>query len=226
MNFHVMTLFPEMILSAMNHSIIKRGQEAGLVNLNCVDIRDFSGNKHRQVDDYPYGGGVGMVMKPQPIYDAYLFIKKNLQTDAPVIFMSPQGKPFTQSRAVQLSALDEIVILCGHYEGIDQRIIDEIVTEEISIGDYVLTGGELAAMVVIDAVSRLIPGVLSKPEATQDESFSTNLLEYPQYTRPPEFLNRKVPDILLTGHHENINKWRAEQAYLITQQKRPDLLET
>ncbi len=224
MDFHILTLFPEMIDTGLDHSIIKRGRDSGIININCVNIRDFSGNKHGQVDDYPYGGGVGMVMKPQPIYDAYMSVKAGLKTDAPVIYMSPQGKTFDQQCARELAELPEAVILCGHYEGVDQRVLDEIVTHEISIGDYVLTGGELAAMVVIDAVARLIPGVLSKSEATQEESFTENLLEYPQYTRPPVFLDRPVPEILLSGHHENIKKWRDRQSYITTKQKRPDLL--
>ena len=193
MNFHVLTLFPQMIDDALSHSIIGRARKDGKININAVDIRDFSKNKQRHVDDYPYGGGAGMVMQAQPVYDAF----KSLGTKegTRVIFMTPQGKPFNQRIAEELSKEEEIVILCGHYEGVDERVIEEIVTDEISMGDFVLTGGELAAMAVIDAVSRLKSGVLGKDESFMDESFSDGLLEYPQYTRPPEFMGKKVPDV-------------------------------
>ncbi len=224
MKFYVLTLFPDMIRDGLSHSIIKRACDEGIISIEAVDIRDFSKDKHRHVDDYPYGGGVGMVMQPQPVYDAYMSIKPKLSEDCPVIYMTPQGKTFKQEKAKSLSELQDMVILCGHYEGIDERVIEEIVTDEISIGDFVLTGGELAAMTVIDAVSRLIPGVLNKEESFMDESFSDNLLEYPQYTRPPVFMGRNVPDVLLSGHHKNIEKWRREKSVERTREKRPDLL--
>lgn len=225
MKFYVLTLFPDMINDGLSHSIIKRAQDEGIISIETIDIRDFAKNKHRHVDDYPYGGGAGMVMQAQPIYDAYMSIKPKLSENCPVIYMTPQGKTFKQEKARSLSELEDMVILCGHYEGVDERVIEEIVTDEISIGDFVLTGGELAAMTVIDAVARLIPGVLNKEESFMDESFSDNLLEYPQYTRPAEFMGRKVPDILLSGHHKNIEKWRREQALERTKRKRPDLLD-
>lgn len=225
MKFYVLTLFPDMINDGLSHSIIKRAHDEGIISIETIDIRDFAKNKHRHVDDYPYGGGAGMVMQAQPIYDAYMSIKPKLSENCPVIYMTPQGKTFKQEKARSLSKLEDMVILCGHYEGVDERVIEEIVTDEISIGDFVLTGGELAAMTVIDAVARLIPGVLNKEESFMDESFSENLLEYPQYTRPAEFMGRKVPDILLSGHHKNIEKWRREQALERTKRKRPDLLD-
>lgn len=224
MKFYVLTLFPDMIKDGLSHSIIKRAQDDGIISIETIDIRNFAKNKHRHVDDYPYGGGAGMVMQAQPIYDAYMSIKPKLSQNCPVIYMTPQGKTFKQEKARSLSELEDMVILCGHYEGVDERVIEEIVTDEISIGDFVLTGGELAAMTVIDSVARLIPGVLNKEESFMDESFSENLLEYPQYTRPPEFMGRKVPEILLSGHHKNIEKWRREQALERTKRKRPDLL--
>ena len=223
MDFHVLTLFPEMVLDGLNHSIIKRAITNNLININCINIRDYSGNKHNKVDDYPYGGGIGLVMTPQPIYNAYMSIKDKLHEDTPVIYLSPKGKTFSQEKAKELSLKKSVILLCGHYEGIDQRIIDEIVTEEISIGDYILTGGELGAMVVIDAAARLVTGVLTE-EATTNESFNNNLLEYPHYTRPYEFMGRKVPDVLVGGHHANIEKFRLEKSLEITKDRRPDLL--
>ena len=225
MKFYVLTLFPEMVLDGLKHSIIKRACDEGKISIEAINIRDFSKNKHNHIDDYPYGGGAGMVMQAQPIYDAYMSIKDKLSPNCPVIYMTPQGKTFKQEKAKSLAKLEDMVILCGHYEGVDERVIEEIVTDEISIGDFVLTGGELAAMTIIDAVSRLIPGVLNKEASFEDESFSDNLLEYPQYTRPYEFLGRKVPDVLLSGHHKNIEKWRKEQSILRTKLKRPDLIE-
>lgn len=225
MKFYILTLFPDMIKDGLSHSIIKRACNEGTISIETIDIRDFSNNKHRHIDDYPYGGGAGMVMQPQPIYDAYMSIKPKLSENCPVVYMTPQGKTFNQEKAKNLSKLEDMVILCGHYEGVDERVIEEIVTDEISIGDFVLTGGELAAMTVIDAVARLIPGVLNKEESFQEESFSGNLLEYPQYTRPPEFMGRKVPAVLLSGHHQNIEKWRKEKSLERTKAKRPDLLE-
>lgn len=226
-SFYVLTLFPEMIDAALSHSIIGRAVKEGIIDVEAVNIRDFSKDKHRHVDDYPYGGGAGMVMQPQPIYDAYKSIeeKAGKLEKARVIYMSPQGKRFDQKMAEELSKEDSIILLCGHYEGVDERIIEEIVTDEISIGDFVLTGGELAAAAIIDAVSRLVPGVLNKEESYEVESFSDGLLEYPQYTRPPVFMGREVPEVLLSGHHANIDKWRREQSIIRTYQKRPDMLD-
>ena len=209
------------MFNVLNESIIGRAIEQNKVEINTVNIRDFAENKHNRVDDYPYGGGAGMVMQAPPIYRAYKSL--NVDKKVPVIYMSPQGKPFTQKIAKKLSQYDEIIILCGHYEGIDERIIEEIVTDEVSIGDYVLTGGELPAMVIIDTVSRLVDDVIAK-ESIEEESFSNNLLEYPQYTRPEEFNGKRVPDVLLSGHHANIKKWREEEALKRTKLKRPDLL--
>lgn len=220
MKFNVLTLFPEMF-SSLNESIIGRGKEKGLIDINLVNIRDFSKNKHKKVDDTPYGGGAGMVMEPTVVYDAYCSIK---ELNAKVIYMSPQGKTLNQQIVQDLAKEDNIILLCGHYEGIDQRVIDEIVDEEISIGDYVLTGGELPAMVLIDSVSRYIKGVL-KEDSIQEESFTNGLLEYPQYTRPEVFLGKKVPEVLLSGHHENIKRWRRSQSIINTYLKRPDLLQ-
>ena len=220
MQFDVLTLFPEMF-EVLNESIIGKAQEKGLININLINIRDFSKDKHKKVDDTPYGGGAGMVMMPDVVYGAY----KSIKTDnAKVIYMSPQGKKLDQKKVEELSKQKHLILLCGHYEGIDQRVIDKIVDEEISIGDYVLTGGELPAMVLIDSVSRYIDGVL-KEDSTKEESFSQGLLEYPQYTRPEVFEDERVPEILLTGHHQNIEKWRREQSLKITFNKRPDLLE-
>ena len=226
MNFTVLTLFPEMIHGAANHSIFKRGLDQGLLHLNCINIRDFSANKHNQVDDYPYGGGFGMVMKAQPVYDAYRHAITTLETSKPprVIFLTPAGRRLTQSVVSELAHEEHLLLLCGHYEGIDERVIEEIVTDEISVGDYVLTGGELPALILMDAVSRLIPGVLGKHGSFADESFSNSMLEYPQYTRPSEALGRHVPGILLSGDHGAIEKWRREQSYRRTKTRRPDLL--
>ena len=219
MNFHVLTLFPEVFFAA-SHSMIKRAWDDGKISINPINIRDFAINERRQTDGYPFGGGPGMVMMPQPIYDAFNSLScKN----ARVLYMTPQGRIFNQAMAAELAAGPDIVLICGHYEGVDQRVIDEIVTDEISLGDFVLTGGEIAAMAVIDAVGRLVPGVI-KEESLQDESFSGGLLEYPQYTRPRELLGRMVPEVLLSGHHGEIEKWRREQAIIATGRKRPDLL--
>ena len=219
MKFNVLTLFPEMF-SALDESIIGRGKEKGLIDINLINIRDFSKNKHKKVDDTPYGGGAGMVMEPTVVYDAYCSVK---EPNVKVIYMSPQGKTLNQQMVQDLAKEENIILLCGHYEGIDQRVIDEIVDEEISIGDYVLTGGELPAMVLIDSVSRYVEGVL-KEDSVQEESFTDGLLEYPQYTRPEVFLGKRVPEVLLSGHHVNIAKWRKEQQIKATKQKRPDLL--
>ena len=219
MKFDVLTLFPEMF-EIMKQSIFGKAMEKGIITLQTVNIRDFSKDKHKKVDDTPYGGGAGMVMMPDVVYDAYQSVASK---DAKVIYMSPQGKPLNQKKVEELAKQDHLIILCGHYEGIDQRVLDKIVDEEISIGDYVLTGGEIPAMVLMDRVSRYVEGVL-KEHSVKEESFSNGLLEYPQYTRPEIFQGEKVPEILLTGHHGNIEKWRQEQAFKITKQKRPDLL--
>lgn len=221
MKFDVLTLFPDMF-SSLGESIIGRARENKLIEINLINIRDFSKDKHKKVDDTPYGGGAGMVIRPDVVYDAYNSIKNK---DAKVIYMSPKGKVLNQEKVRQLSNQKHLIIICGHYEGIDQRVLDEIVDEEISIGDYVLTGGELPAMVLIDSVSRYVKGVLND-ESTSEESFSNNLLlEYPQYTRPEEFRGKKVPEVLISGHHENIKKWREEKSIEITRNNRPDLLE-
>ena len=219
MKFNVLTLFPEMFKS-LNESIIGKAKEKGLIEINLINIRDFSKDKHKKVDDTPYGGGAGMVMKPDVVYDAYSSVKDD---EAKVIYLSPQGKVLNQDKVKELSQENHLILLCGHYEGIDQRVLDEIVDEEISIGDYVLTGGELPAMVLIDSVSRYVEGVLSE-DSTKEESFSSNLLEYPQYTRPEEFRGKKVPEVLISGHHENIKKWREQKSLEVTKIKRPDLL--
>lgn len=223
-HFYVLTLFPEMIQETLSHSILGRAQRDGFISVEAINIRDYSNNKHLQVDDYPYGGGAGMVMQPQPIFDAYQSILPKA-AKARVLYMTPQGRPFTQRMAEELAQEESLIFLCGHYEGVDERVIEEIVTDEISLGDFVLTGGELAAITMIDAVSRLMPGVLGKEASFEDESFSRGLLEYPQYTRPPTFRDKEVPKVLLSGHHGNIEKWRREQALIRTAQKRPDLLE-
>ena len=220
MKFDVLTLFPEMF-EALNESIIGRAKEKGLIEINLINIRDFSKDKHKKVDDTPYGGGAGMVIRPDVVYDAYSSV--NDRENAKVIHLSPQGKVLNQEKVKELSNENHLILLCGHYEGIDQRVLDEIVDVEISVGDYVLTGGELPAMVVIDSVSRYVKGVLNN-ESIKEESFSNNLLEYPQYTRPEEFRGRKVPEVLISGHHENIKKWRDEKSLEITKIKRPDLL--
>lgn len=219
MRFDVLTLFPEMF-DVLDKSIIGRAKEKELINVNLINIRDFSKNKHKKVDDTPYGGGAGMVMMPDVVYDAYKSVKDE---NSKVIYMTPQGKKLDQQKVEELAKQEHLILLCGHYEGIDQRVLDTIVDEEISIGDYVLTGGELPAMVLIDSVSRYVEGVL-KEGSTKEESFSEGLLEYPQYTRPEVFEGIKVPEVLLSGHHENIDKWRREQSLKITKIKRPDLL--
>ena len=220
MRFDVLTLFPEMF-DVLNESVIGRAKEKGLININLINIRDFSKDKHKKVDDTPYGGGAGMVMQPDVVYDAYKSVEDE---NAKVIYMSPQGKKLDQKKVEELSKQEHLILLCGHYEGIDQRVLDKIVDEEISIGDYVLTGGELPALVLIDSVSRYVEGVL-KDDSTREESFSLGLLEYPQYTRPEIFEGQQVPEVLLSGHHKNIDKWRRKQSLKITLNKRPDLLE-
>ena len=220
MRFDVLTLFPEMF-EVLNQSIIGRAKEKGLINVNLINIRDFSNNKHKKVDDTPYGGGAGMVMQPDVVHDAYKSVKDE---KAKVIYMSPQGKKLDQKKVEELSKQEHLILLCGHYEGIDQRVLDKIVDEEISIGDYVLTGGEIPAMVLIDSVSRYVEGVLNE-DSTKEESFSQGLLEYPQYTRPEIFEGQQVPEVLRSGNHQMIDKWRREQSLKKTLEKRPDLLE-
>lgn len=226
MRIDVLTLFPEMFAPLLSTSIMGRAIAKGLLELNLYNIRDFAKNKHKRVDDYPYGGGQGMILAPQPLFDALYHVLGAYESEKPkVILMSPQGKVLDQDLARQLSKEHGLVIICGHYEGVDQRVIDKFVDMEISIGDYVLTGGELPAMVLIDCVGRLIPGVLGNPESTQDESFSRGLLEYPQYTRPYEYEGYTVPDVLLSGNHQEIQRWRLKESLRNTLQKRPDLLE-
>lgn len=222
--FDVLTLFPQMFEAVLGDSIIGRARENRLIEMNFIDMRDYTKNKHRKVDDYPYSGGGGMLISPQPVYDAYMSIVKDLDYKPLTVYMSPQGRVFNQSVAKELSEHNHIILLCGHYEGIDQRVLDEIVDAEISIGDFVMTGGEIPAMTVIDTVARLIPGVLASESAYENESHFCGLLEYPQYTRPLEFMGRKVPDILLSGHHANVEKWKREQALINTYNKRPDML--
>lgn len=223
--FDVLTIFPEMFEAVLGGSITGRARNAGLLEMNFINIRDYSKDKHRNTDDYPYSGGGGMLMTPQPIYDAYMSVADGLSQKPHTVFLSPQGKVFDQKKAVELSKKDHIVFLCGHYEGIDQRVLDMIVDEEISIGDFVLTGGEIPAMAVIDSVSRMVPGVLANEGSYTNESHFSGLLEYPQYTHPQEFMGIKIPEILVSGHHKNIEKWKREQALLTTLKKRPDMLE-
>ena len=224
MRIDILTLFPEMCETVMNESIIGRARKAEKVEIVCTNIRDFSGNKHNKVDDMPYGGGMGMIMAASPIYDCYKSLYNEGEEKPHLIYMSPKGKTFTQKRAVELSKLDRVVLLCGHYEGIDQRVIDEIVDEEISLGDYVLTGGELAALTVADAVCRMLPGVLSDDICFEEESHFAGLLEYPQYTRPAEWNGKEVPEVLLSGNHKKIEEWRRVQSIKTTLSRRPDML--
>ena len=226
MRIDIMTLFPEMCETVLSESIIGRARERGFVDIHCVNIRDFTADKHNRVDDAPYGGGMGMLMQAQPIYDCYQSLCENAEDRPHLVYMSPQGQTLTQEKVKSLAKIPHLVLLCGHYEGVDERILDEIVDEEISIGDYVLTGGELPAMVLADAVCRMLDGVLPNDEAKSLESHYNGLLEYPQYTRPPVWHGVSVPDVLLSGHHENIEKWRHEQSLLRTFLRRPDLLET
>lgn len=214
-----------MVMDGLNTSIIGRAIDAGLLEINAVNIRDYSTNKHMKVDDYPYGGGAGLVMQPEPVYRAYKDLTKNMKKKPRVVYLTPQGTTFHQEMAKELAKEEELVFLCGHYEGNDERVLEEIVTDYVSIGDYVLTGGELPAMVMIDSISRLVPGVLHNDDSAGDESFENGLLEYPQYTRPPVFLDKEVPEVLLSGHHENIRKWRHEQSVKRTKERRPDLWE-
>jgi len=221
MKIDILTLFPEMF-SALKTSLIGKATSKKALEINIIDIRDYSKDKHKKCDDYPFGGGVGMLMTPQPIYDAITSIDG--YEDAYKIYMSPKGKTLVQSKVKQLSKKEHLILLCGHYEGIDERIIELLIDEEISIGDYVLTGGEIPAMAVVDSVARYIPGVLGKLESAEDESFSNDLLEYPQYTRPQEFMGLKVPEVLVSGNHELVDKWRKEQSKILTKKRRPDLI--
>ena len=223
--FHILTLFPEMVMDGLNTSIIGRAIEAGLLEINAVNIRDYSTNKHMKVDDYPYGGGAGLVMQPEPVYRAYKDLEKDMKKKPRVVYLTPQGTTFHQEMAKELAKEEELVFLCGHYEGIDERVLEEIVTDYVSIGDYVLTGGELPAMVMIDSISRLVPGVLHNDDSAGDESFENGLLEYPQYTRPEVWHEKKVPEILMSGDHAKIEKWRVEESVNITKELRPDLYE-
>ncbi|HOO11645.1 MAG TPA: tRNA (guanosine(37)-N1)-methyltransferase TrmD [Bacillota bacterium] len=223
MKIDILTLFPEMFDAVLKSSILGKAIEKGILRVGIINIRDFSKDRHKRVDDYPYGGGAGMAMMPQPLYDAIKSVKDE-SPDARVILTSPRGKPFGQEMARLLSKEPHLVIVCGHYEGIDQRIIDTMVDEEISIGDYILTGGELPAMVIVDAVARLLPGAIGSPLSLEQESFTDGLLEYPQYTRPADFLGMKVPEVLLSGNHKKIEEWRMEKAVEITRRLRPDLL--
>lgn len=229
MNFHIMTLFPDMVLNGLSESITGRAMEKGLIGINAVNIRDFAGNRYGHVDDYTYGGGAGMLMQAEPVYRAYQSVMDSLAPSMGkkprVLYMTPQGRTFSQQMAEELSKEEDLILLCGHYEGIDERVLEMIVTDNVSIGDFVLTGGELPAMMIVDAVSRLVPGVLGSDESAVYESFYDGLLEYPQYTRPEEFMGRKVPEVLLSGHHKNIADWRFEQSLERTRERRPDLYE-
>lgn len=223
-NFHILTLFPEMVKDGLNTSIIGRAVQKGLLSIDAINIRDYTKDKHNKVDDYPYGGGAGMVMQAQPIYDAYNAIEEKIGDKPRVVYLTPQGHVFNQKMATEFAKEEHLVFLCGHYEGVDERILDLIVTDYVSIGDYVLTGGELPAMVMVDCISRLIPGVLNNEDSAETESFHDNLLEYPQYTRPEEFMGVKVPEVLLSGHHAKIEDWRRKKSIERTFQLRPDLL--
>ena len=257
MNFHILTLFPEMVMDGLNTSIIGRAVNAGRLSIEAVNIRDYAFNKHQSVDDYPYGGGAGMLMQAEPVYLAYRAVAEKICADGEeareatavcaegeesagreqesrrvsekkrprVVYLSPQGEVFNQKMAEEMAGEEDLILLCGHYEGIDERVLEEIVTDYVSIGDYVLTGGELPAMVMVDAISRLVPGVLHNDVSAEFESFQDNLLEYPQYSRPEEWHGKKVPPVLLSGHHANIEKWRREQSIIRTFERRPDLLE-
>lgn len=230
MNFHIMTLFPEMVLRGLNTSILGRAAQNGLIGIEAVNIRDYTEDKHGKVDDYTYGGGAGMLLQAQPVFDAHRALVEKIESKGSknkvrTIYVTPQGRVFDQRLAEELAHEKELIFLCGHYEGIDERVLEEVVTDYVSIGDYVLTGGELPAMVMMDAIARLVPGVLNNQDSAETESFSDGLLEYPQYTRPVEVLGRKVPEVLLSGHHEKIGNWRQEQSVKRTMERRPDLYE-
>ncbi|MDF2065991.1 tRNA (guanosine(37)-N1)-methyltransferase TrmD [Bacillus sp. Cr_A10] len=226
MNIHILSLFPEMFEGVFNTSILKKAQEKNEVVLNVVNFRDFSGNKHHQVDDYPYGGGAGMVLKPEPLFNAIDSLTTNKQQKRRIVLLCPQGERFTQKKAEELAKEEELIFICGHYEGYDERIREHLITDEISLGDFVLTGGELAAMTIVDSVVRLLPNVLGNAESHEKDSFSTGLLEHPHYTRPVEYRGYKVPDVLLSGNHAEIEKWRREQSLKRTLERRPELLES
>lgn len=226
MKFFILTLFPEMVEQGLHTSIIGRAAEKGLLSIEAVNIRDFTLDRHKKVDDYPYGGGAGMVMQAQPIYDAWLSVVNRLGYTPRTVYLTPQGHVFRQSVAKDMAKEDALVLLCGHYEGVDERVLEEIVTDYVSIGDYVLTGGELPAMVMVDAISRMVPGVLTNEESGTGESFEGGLLEYPQYSRPEEWNGKRVPPILLSGDHAKVDAWRREQSILRTMERRPDLMET
>ena len=225
MQFYIMTLFPEMVMQGLDTSIIGRAMNKGLLSIEAVNIRDYAFNKHNSVDDYPYGGGAGMLMQAEPVYQCYQAVEEKIGKKPRVIYLSPQGKTFNQNMAEEFANEEELVFLCGHYEGIDERVLEEIVTDYVSIGDYVLTGGELPAMIMVDAISRLVPGVLHNDVYAEFESFQDNLLEYPQYSRPEVWHDKRVPEVLMSGHHANIEKWRREQSVIRTAKNRPDLLE-
>lgn len=225
MNFYILTLFPDMVAEGLNTSIIGRAAEKGLLHISCINIRDYTLDKHKKVDDYPYGGGAGMVMQAQPVYDAWKSVVEQIGYRPRTVYLTPQAKVFTQPQAKELAREEDLILLCGHYEGIDERVLEEIVTDYVSIGDYVLTGGELPAMVMVDAISRMVPGVLTNDESGSTESLEGNLLEYPQYSRPEEWNGKKVPAILLSGDHAKVDAWRREQSVLRTAKRRPDLLE-
>ena len=224
MNFHVLTLFPEMIMNGLETSILGRAAAKGIVSFEAVNIRDYTLERHGKVDDYPYGGGAGMVMQAEPIYRAYAALVEKIGKKPRVIYMTPQGQAFNQSIAEDLAKEEDLVFLCGHYEGVDERVLEMIATDYLSAGDYVLTGGELPAMMMIDCISRLVPGVLNNNVSAEFETFHDNLLEYPQYSRPEEWHGKKVPEVLLSGHHANVDKWRREQSIIRTAKWRPDLL--
>lgn len=226
MRIDILTLFPDLCEAVLKESIVGRSRERGLVEINCLNIRDYTTDKHRRVDDTPYGGGTGMILQTQPIYDCFKALCEDSGKRPHLIYLSPQGKVLTQERIKALAAMDNVALLCGHYEGVDERILEEIVDEEISIGDYVLTGGELPALVLADSITRMLPGVLASDEAFQQESHYSSLLEYPQYTRPYDWHGAEVPEVLLSGHHANIVQWRREQSLKRTQERRPEMLKT
>lgn len=231
MNFHILTLFPDMVMNGLNTSITGRAIQNGLLSIEAINIRDYAFNKHQSVDDYPYGGGAGMLMQAEPVYLAYEAVAKQIQQrqgqqkKPRVVYLSPQGKTFSQPMAEEFAVEEDLILLCGHYEGIDERVLEEIVTDYVSVGDYVLTGGELPAMIMVDAISRLVPGVLHNDVSAEFESFQDHLLEYPQYSRPEIWHEKQVPPVLMSGHHANIEKWRREQSVIRTAKNRPDLLE-
>ena len=223
MNFHILTLFPDMVMQGLSTSIIGKAKESGLISIEAINIRDFSQNKHKKVDDYPYGGGAGMLMQAQPVYDAWKSVADKIGHKPRTVYLTPQGQTFSQPIAKELAKEEDLVLLCGHYEGIDERVLEEIVTDYMSIGDYVLTGGELPAMVMVDSISRMVPGVLTNEESGSTESFEGNLLEYPQYTRPEVWMEKSVPEVLLSGNEKNIRTWRKEAAIARTKERRPDM---